>query len=172
MYFTSLFIASAASAAIFLLAAGEKSAVLALEELSATMAVPVVAAQALHVARAELAELTSENAVQSAVRHQRAAGRQARRHVSAGGELVMAELHADVCRLQIRRICESEDETRKNFEGYRYMIVQTFRIEIKSNPSMLTATRWYLGKMLKAKMLTEDYQRRTFLSFPLDMQKD
>lgn len=37
---------------------------------------------------------------------------------------------------------------------------------------MLTATIWYLGKMLKAKMLTEDYQRRTFLAFPLDMQKD
>lgn len=92
------------------------------------MAVPVVAAQALHVARTELAELTSENAVQSAVSHQRAAGRQARRHVSAGGELVMAELHADVCWLQIRRICESENERRKNFEGYRYMIVRTFCI--------------------------------------------
>lgn len=65
-------------------------------------------AQALHVSRTELAELTSEDAVQSAVGHQRAGGRQARRHVSAGGELVMTELHADVCWLQIRRICENE----------------------------------------------------------------
>lgn len=77
------------------------------------MAVPVVPAQALHVSRAELAELTSENAVQSAVSHQRAAGHQARRHVSAGGELVMTELHADVCWLQIGRICESENKMRK-----------------------------------------------------------
>lgn len=112
MYFTSLFIGSAASTVIFLLAAGEKGAVLALEELFAAMAVPVVPAQALHVSRTELAELTSENAVQSAVSHQRAAGRQARRHVSAGGELVMAELNADVCWLQIRRIWESENEIR------------------------------------------------------------
>lgn len=112
MSFASLFVDSAASAAIFLLAAGEKRAVLALEELFATVAVPVVPAQALHVSRTELAELASENAVQPAVSHQRAAGRQAGRDVRAGGELVMTELHAHVCWLQIRRICQSQNQRR------------------------------------------------------------
>lgn len=111
---TSPSVDSAASAASFLLAAGEKGAVLALEELFATVAVPVVAAQALHVPRTELAEFTSENAVQSAVSHQRAAGCQARRHVHAGGELVMTELHAHVCWLQIRRICRSQNQRRED----------------------------------------------------------
>lgn len=69
MYFTSVFIQSAAPAAIFLLAAGEEGAVFALEELFAAMAVPVVPAQALHVSGAELAELASENAVRAAVSH-------------------------------------------------------------------------------------------------------
>lgn len=67
--FTSVFIQSAASAAVFLLAAGEEGAVFALEELFAAMAVPVVPPQALHVSGAELAELTSENAVRAAVSH-------------------------------------------------------------------------------------------------------
>lgn len=52
-----------------ILVAGEKGTVFALEELLATMAVPVVPTQALHVSRAELTELTSEDAVWSIVSH-------------------------------------------------------------------------------------------------------
>lgn len=50
-----------------LLVAGEKGTVFALEELLAAMAVPVVPTQALHVPRAELAELASEDAVRSMI---------------------------------------------------------------------------------------------------------
>lgn len=44
------------------LAAGEKGAVFALEELLAAVAVPVVPPQTLHVSGAELAELACEQA--------------------------------------------------------------------------------------------------------------
>ena len=57
---------------VSLLVAGEKGTVFALEELLATVAVPIVPAQALHVSRAELAELASEDAVWSIVSHCRA----------------------------------------------------------------------------------------------------
>lgn len=57
---------------MFLLAAGEKGAVFALKELLSAVAVPVVSTQALHVSRAEFAELTSEDVVQSVVTHYRA----------------------------------------------------------------------------------------------------
>lgn len=74
LHYTCMLIESGAPAVIFLLAAGEEGAVFALEELFATVAVPVVSAQALHVSGTELAELTSENAVRPAVGHQRGAG--------------------------------------------------------------------------------------------------
>ena len=56
-----------------LLVAGEEGAVFALEELLAPMAVPVVTAEALHVARAELAELTGEDGIGPTVAHHRRA---------------------------------------------------------------------------------------------------
>lgn len=74
LYYTWILIEPGAAAVIFVLAAGEEGAVFALEELFATVAVPVVSAQALHVSGTELAELTSENAVRPAVGHQRGAG--------------------------------------------------------------------------------------------------
>ena len=52
----------------FLLVAGEKGAVFAFEELLATVAVPVVPTQTLHVSRAELTELTCEDAIWTTVR--------------------------------------------------------------------------------------------------------
>ena len=48
---------------VCLLVAGEEGAVFALEELLASVAVAVVAAEALHVSRAELTELTGEDGV-------------------------------------------------------------------------------------------------------------
>ena len=50
-----------------LLVAGEEGTVFALEELLATVAVPVVPAKALHVSGAELTELAGEDTVWSAV---------------------------------------------------------------------------------------------------------
>ena len=52
-----------------LLVAGEEGTVFALEELLATVAVPVVPTQTLHVPRAELAELAREDAVWSIISH-------------------------------------------------------------------------------------------------------
>lgn len=52
-----------------ILVAGEKGAVLALEELLPPMAVPIVPTQTLHVTGAELAELTGEDAVWARVCH-------------------------------------------------------------------------------------------------------
>lgn len=63
------------------------------------MTVPVVAPEALHVTRAELAELTSEDAVRSIVHHCRATGRRAGRHLTAGRQLVMTELLTNISRL-------------------------------------------------------------------------
>lgn len=57
------------------LVAREEGALLALEELLAAVAVPVVPPQALHVARAELAELAGQHAVAAHVGQYRAAGR-------------------------------------------------------------------------------------------------
>lgn len=74
LYYTCILKESVAPAVIFLLAAGEEGAVFALEELFATVAVPVVSPQALHVSGTELAELASENAVRPAVGQQRGAG--------------------------------------------------------------------------------------------------
>lgn len=57
---------------LFLLVAGEKGTLFTLEELLPSVAVPVVPTQALHVSRAELTELTSEDAVWSIVSYCRA----------------------------------------------------------------------------------------------------
>lgn len=84
-----------------LLVAGEKGALFALEELLSAVAVPVVPTQALHVSRAELTELTSEDAVRSIVSYRRATRCWAGRHLTAGGQLVMAELLTDVRWLQV-----------------------------------------------------------------------
>lgn len=65
------------------------------------MAIPVVAAQALHVSGAELTELTGEDAVRGATRCR------ARGHVTAGGQLIMTELLTNVCWLQVRRTWET-----------------------------------------------------------------
>lgn len=89
---------------VFSLVAGEEGAVFALEELLATVTVPVVAAEALHVARAELTELTGEDAVWSIVWHRQATGRRAGRHLTAGRQLVMTELLTNISRLQVRWI--------------------------------------------------------------------
>lgn len=52
---------------ICLLGAGEEGAVLALEQLLPSVSVSVVAAQALHVPRTELTELTGQDAIRTRV---------------------------------------------------------------------------------------------------------
>lgn len=90
------------SLCLSLLVAGEKGTVFALEELLATVAVPVVPTQALHVPGAELAELASEDTVWSIVSHCWATRCWAGRHLTAGGQLVMTKLLTNVRWLQVR----------------------------------------------------------------------
>lgn len=86
---------------LVLLVAGEEGTLFALEELLATVAVPVVPAQALHVPGAELTELTSQDAFRANVNQRRAIERQARRYLTAGGQLVMTKLLTNVCWLHV-----------------------------------------------------------------------
>lgn len=91
-----------------LLVAGEEGAVFALEELLPPMAVPVVTAEALHVAGAELTELTGEDGVGPTVAHRRRASVCRCRRLLQG-QLVVIQLLPHVGRLQVPRVCGASE---------------------------------------------------------------
>lgn len=87
------------------LVTGEEGAVLAFEELLASMTVPVVTTQALNVSGVELAVFTRVDAFWTLVTPCRNTWCCAGRHLTAGGQLVLTELLTNVRWLQICGLC-------------------------------------------------------------------
>ncbi len=98
----------------FLLVAGEEWAVLAFEELLSSVPVAVMSAQTLHVAGAELAELTGEDGVGPGLRSGTLERRIRRTGANIGldsrRQLEVTQLLLNICWLQIpRRLWDDKD---------------------------------------------------------------